>query len=601
MSSAIIIIDNHLELQIIEQQHPDLRGAPLILLSGKFSPQQLEEYAGRGYSYFDELITEEDARSLADDIHYLLWNWFLDEEGNDLSLIDGCSLGSAFASSLEVLFNTLLRYIAGLGKLLQKDHAVYYSPLTEDVFLDVIAYLQREIGFIIGTAETSKNVDVVTYGKYKLKVGGKKRDLTVAFKQRNWQQKIASYVLRRFQRKSRSNKRVLLMSTVKLDAYFSDMIKNGLPDGFSWMLPISKKLYPLIKRKNAPFLYDISANGPEQCIDIDKAIEQLQSNLQRVTIIDTELLIKVMNRHTFIYFLGAWNYYCNALKTFHDLKPDLAIFPADSYENFILAAQAAMQARVKTAFFPHGICGTGYSEYKQGRFHVFDYSIAFSKKQVADYIEQGVENTNIVKIPHPYFERFMPLKPVSHIKYHQALILCPDFMSNYTCEKINAELLFYKNVVQLLDDLGIEVIGIKARHDTQFRTKNLETDEIILNGRKLPLLSGYSTFPDAVKNADIVIGPVSTALIEAGLLGKDYYVYQHTPFHKFSTTFLSALYGYVNASYDMAHLRENILKKKPYKPGCSVLDLVDLEGVQSREELFRKFEAGIVSVLGLAD
>ena len=47
----------------------------------------------------------------------------------------------------------------------------------------------------------------------------------------------------------------------------------------------------------------------------------------------------------------------------------------------------------------------------------------------------------------------------------------------------------------------------------------------------------------------------------------------------------------------MRQLHENILKRQPYKQGCSVNDLIDLEGVKTKEDLFNKFESGIKEVL----
>ena len=169
MTEPILNVDNHLELQIIEQKHPELKSAPLILLSSNFSLKQLEEFTVRGYTYFDEPITEEDAHRLSKEIHHFLWTWFLDKNGDDLSLIEGCSLGSAFASSLEILFNSLLRYITGLGILLNKNHKVYYSSKTEDIFLDVVAYLHREIGFTLCPVKTNVYKETISHEKRKLK------------------------------------------------------------------------------------------------------------------------------------------------------------------------------------------------------------------------------------------------------------------------------------------------------------------------------------------------------------------------------------------------------------------------------------------------
>ena len=149
MSKPVIIIDNNLELELIEKQHPELLNVPLILLSSNFSPQQLELYNNRGYSYFDDLITQNEAIQLSKNLYQLLWTWFIDEKGNDLSLINGCSLGAAFASSLEALFSSLFRYTTGLKKLIKKEHLVYISSKTSEICLDIVAYLQKEVGFTL--------------------------------------------------------------------------------------------------------------------------------------------------------------------------------------------------------------------------------------------------------------------------------------------------------------------------------------------------------------------------------------------------------------------------------------------------------------------
>ena len=149
----------------------------------------------------------------------------------------------------------------------------------------------------------------------------------------------------------------------------------------------------------------------------------------------------------------------------------------------------------------------------------------------------------------------------------------------------------------MLKELGMEIIGIKSRHAFFFRNIGMTDEKLVVNGNAIPLLSGYSSFPDAIKNADCIIGPASTALIEAGLMGKDYYVYQHTEFHEYVPSILPSLMDYVNASFNMEQLRVNILKKQPYKQGCSVNDLIDLEGVKTKEDLFKKFESGIQAVL----
>jgi hypothetical protein len=604
MTEPILIIDNHLELQIIEQKHPELKSAPLILLSSNFSLKLLEEFTSRGYTYFDEPITEEDAHRLSKEMQHFIYTWFLDKKGNDLSLIEGCSLGSAFASSLEILFNSLLRYITGLRKLLIKNHKVFYTSLTEDIFLDVIVYLHREIGFTLCPVETNLYKETITHGNRKLKIDttGRKRDLSVFFLwQEKWKKKIVDFLLRNFQAKSQCEKRVLIMPAGKLETYFEHVCENVSSEGFRWILPVSLSglRYLFKRRRKAPLFYYFSATDSNRSAEIDPLLQQLKINLRElITVIDPELLITLMERHTFCYFPGALNFFHSALKMFQLLQPDLAIFSADCYENFTLAAQAAKKEKVKTAILQHGLYGWGNPQTKSGRFQLFEYGLAFGQVDVDNYISEGMPEEKVVITSFPFFEKFLPFKKKNtSYKYQKVLLLQPDFSNICPAEKLSSEYRFYTEICKLLNEMDIGIIGIKSRHLFNFRNLGLVKDWLEINGKTIPLLGEFSSFNDVVKDADFVIGPGGTSLIEASLLGKDYYMYNHIVFQESYASTCFAIFDYINISNTMEQLRENILKRQPYKQGCSVNDLIDLEGVKTKEDLFDKFESGIQAVL----
>jgi hypothetical protein len=602
MSDPILIIDSNLELEVLEHQNPELENAPLILLSNNFSPQQLNEYSDRGYIYFDDPITNEDAIRLSDDIHHLIWNWFLDESGRDLSLLNGCSLGRAFASSLEILFNTILRYLHGLEKLLNVNHIVYYSDHSEDIFLDVIIHLQRKIGFAVRKIETNRHNKKIIFGKYNLKIdpGGRKRDLAPMFSRNNWKSWIISFLLLRLQKTPKNKKRILFMPGGKMNSYFDHIRKNGCPEGFRWILPIAGLGDFISGISRRPLFYHFSNTRYNRSTETSSVIFHLKDNLrQTIKFIDPDLIIKLMERYTFKYFEGAYKYFLNALEMFHSLKPELAIFSSDVYEDYNISAMAAKQAGIKTLIIPHGLYIWGYKETKSGQFKIFDYGLAFGQVDVDTYVANGMPKKNVRISSFPYFEKFLPRRKKRNLDYRRALVLSPDNYNMCPGEKIAMENKFYLLMSRLLKELEIEFVGIKARHHFHFQNIGSIEDSLNIDGTEIPLISGYSSLPKVVNEVDMVIGPASTALIETNLLGKDYYIYQHAPFHEFTSSISSSLLGFVNASFNIDQLRENIMNKQPYKPGCSVDDFLDLKDVNNREELFSKFESRILSVLEL--
>ena len=597
-----MIVDNSTELDIIQKAHAELKQAPLVLLSSNFSLNKLKEFEERRYHYFDEQIDEADAKKMAAIILERLWTWFLDENGRDLSLIDGCSLGRAFASSLEILFNTVFRYIFGLSKLLKPEHEIYYASNTEDIFLKVIVFLQKQIGFKINSVETKDSREEVTYANCKIKMDptGRKRDLAPLFLKDNLINKWISYLAQLLKGANDKEKRVLLMPGGKLDQYFNHLKNKGAYGNLRFILRLSKKdlINLVFSFKKKVLFYHFHSSGNYKASKIDAIISSLKQNMiRKITEIDPEILISVMNQHTFPYFNGAYAYYYNACKVMKALKPHLVVISAGSYENFILLAQAAKHIGIPTAHIPHGLYGWGYSEYLSGTDKVFDYGFAFGEKDVLDYRDQGMEDSQIHVTSFPYFSRFFPIVQSRPEKYQKALILPLDFYNLAPGEKIKEHFQYLANIIQLLKGLKIQIIGVKARAMHTFKNMGLQDDYLEYDEDQIPLLSGYSSFPEAAKNADLIIGPPSTALIEAAFLGKDYFAFSHSKFHETVPSILPHLYRIVNVAFTMEELRINILNKQPYHPGYTVGDLVDIEDIEDKNDFYRKFEKVIWNIV----
>jgi len=64
-----------------------------------------------------------------------------------------------------------------------------------------------------------------------------------------------------------------------------------------------------------------------------------------------------------------------------------------------------------------------------------------------------------------------------------------------------------------------------------------------------------------------------------------------------SSSMVDALFDVVNASFSIEQLEKNIISRCPYKSGKSVRDIIDLSGVNTKDDLYSKFEANISAVL----
>lgn len=591
MDKQVLIIDNSQELRVIEGQMPELKEAPLILLSNNFNPRRLNEFKARGFHYFDEQIDDTDTSAMIRAVHRILWSWFRDEDGNDLSLVNGCSLGMTFASSLEMLLNTILRYYAGLKKMLSAESEVYFTSNAEDIYLSVINLLQREIGFKVHVIDTDKRREVYLYGKKKLKLdsASRKRDLSPLFIKSGLKDIAIDMLLKLWQRAKNDQSGVLVVTAGKMETYFDQAVKSG--SRINYILPFERK-YVFGSRSPRIKFYHFYSKTKAADKGIGKIIKALKYNIQkRIKDVNPQVLISVMNAHIFSFFPGALAYYNGVLEQLCRLKPKLVLLSTDTYENHILIAQAAKKCGIRTALIPHGLYGWGYPEYKNGPNQLFDRYLAFGRKDLSDYKAQGVKEDAIAISSFPYFARFMPAAKKRSGPYSKALILPLDFNNVDPGEKLSFTWDFIHSVIRLLSELGIEPVAIKMKESYSFRHMDITPDFLESNGREIPLLSGYDSFPQAAEGVDIVIGPhVTTAVIEAALMGIDYYSFSPLQTPRGIPSIPEALYPILNIAHSMDELKRNIIDKRPYNDGYSVYDLIDMDAVKTKEDLYTKFE-----------
>ena len=587
-----------LELKAIEKKHPQLKDSSLILLSDNFSQQTLERFNNRGYQYFDEELTSDKTHQISSEINKFLWSWFIDSDGIDQSEIDGCSLGSSFAPSLEILFTTIFKYQFALENLLDKNHSIYFSSLTDDIFIDIVTSLQSRIGFSLNSVKINIKQEDTIYGQITVDSANRKRDLSPIFLNKSWKNQLASFLSKYLHKKQKNKKHVIILPAGKLESYIEYAMENFQEIEFRWIIPIQGLRHLFTRSKNMPLPFHISAYGVKKSTEIVDLINRLKENLKiQCKIIDVDALVKIMDRYTFKYFLGAYNYYCNAKETLIAFKPSLLILCSSMDENNILAAQAGKALNIKTASMPHGLTGWCFNEYHIGKFAVFKYELPFGKVDTDIFTNTGMEQKNIHETPFPYFEKFLTIKRNTKEKYNRALILKPDYQNNSVAERLSAEKKYYNDLCILLETLNIKVAGIKARHIQDFKNNALDSDKMIICGKEYKLISGYTTFPNAVRDIDIIIGTGGTAFIESGLLGKDYYIYHHLPMHEYTRSIPGELYNYTNTSFSIDELKDNIINRKPFKDGSSIKDLVDLDSVKTKEQLFKNYELSITKLL----
>ena len=151
-----------------------------------------------------------------------------------------------------------------------------------------------------------------------------------------------------------------------------------------------------------------------------------------------------------------------------------------------------------------------------------------------------------------------------------------------------------------MQQLNIEIVGIKVRDERHLNINKMKKDTITVNGKKIPILVNCGTFVTIINdlNIDIVVGGKSTSIMEIGLLGVDYYIYERSKSGR-SDQVMQSFYKYLNVSHNVEELKENILGNNPYSDGYSVNDLIDVNGIFTQEGIFQKLEEVVETVVKL--
>jgi len=601
MRSSILVVDHYSELEAIHKARPELKGTPVVFTTLQFVPEELAMVAQGRALFFDASITLADAEYMTAQIHESLWNWFLDKDGNDLSLIDGCSLGLVSAPALEYTFTSLLRYRVGLGKILKPEHDIFCLSNTEATSLTALRHLQTSIGFTLhvivadGTDDERMVYDAPFWRKH---------ELIHDFPYNSWKERFVVAYLRFFQRPKRDvlSKRVLMSPGGKLDNFINFIKKNTKENSIEFVFPIVKKDFwhlPFLFWRRHMYYYHFYSSNKYNDTRILTLLEALRRNLkERIHWIDSDILYSLMERYIFSHFARTFSHYQTVREWLSYLQPRLVFLSSDTPLQNLLGL-AAKASNIPVVFCNHCLFVWGDPKTKSGRFKIVDYALAYGKKDRIDYQSAGLADTHILTAPLPYFARFLPYrnKKSTPSHYKKALILLHAYAHFSPGAKVEQVLHGFLDPMKVLDELGIEIIGIKVGPEEVLRRLALNSAYFIYKERRIPIFSGYSSFPEVASKADCIIGSIGTSIIEAGLMGIDYYLYVPPAPECVTPTFFPALYSMMRIARTPEELYQNIRNRQPYHDGHSVADLVDLSAFSSEAKLCENFSTVLAEAI----
>lgn len=564
-----VLITNNLNISYVLSNIKKFNDANFILTTHNLDRSLVSKL--KNYTYLSEFLTDKERILNSQRLDKECYYWYKDKHDNDLSLVNGCSLGLSFVESYKIIISTSLNYIISLKKIISSyKNIIFFSDVFETL-LFVINELKFEKKDVIWEEVYVRNsvVDITENNTV--------RNLYHLTKN-NFLSKCLELILNIqnfFISKIKKTKpSIFIFNAGKIDNFLSYIPKSKKNSSIFYYTKFNHIVNTLPNLKIGYFFINFSGNSEQKLIN--KKILDIKKNFtSKYNDENDKIILKIIEFKIFKNFLKAFNYYKKTLKLFKKTSPNLCILGADAYENFIIIAQAANKLNIKTAHFPHGLYIYGHGNLKSKSNPLFDYGIAFSDEMFELFRAQGLKNENIFKVQAPFFPHINKKIYSKKRPYKKCLILMNEYHGSTMLENARKYDELLSDTVQYILNSDIALKGVKFRQSFD--------QSLIINSNKIVTFDNNHKLHELLHDVDLVIGPASSAFIECALLGIDYYVIQHTKFHEYSNMYNPIFHKYVNVSYNINDLRNNISLYKNFNEEYCINDIYE-NNIQSNKK-----------------
>lgn len=254
-----------------------------------------------------------------------------------------------------------------------------------------------------------------------------------------------------------------------------------------------------------------------------------------------EILIDTFRDILIVEYKRSRQYILRAYKIYRELfeyySPALVTFPGETHYAYVLAMQILNKQQAKSMLIVDGypILKDSSLFYKDlnGENLLFSYVAAYGDACFDLYRSMGVDEKKLIKMKPPLVESIqLRRKNLAEPSVCDALILFPQpSLLNPQC-RWDFRFKYVEDVVNILSDLGLKTIGIKIKGGDN----NAEWDviqqleglmcKLVTANQNLRLSCLRGDLYQFLTKTELVVGQVSTSIIESFLLQVPYYIYE---------------------------------------------------------------------------
>lgn len=513
--SAVIVTHSRSEFDAIAVEY-NVLSADMILWKPDFS-SVIDRDSGLPNSLGDG-IDREITLSATDDIHNALSSWYYDEYGHDLTCVDGCSLGTVFESSTELLFYNVAQCYLEFDRLHDCYDTVLVDSLGDPVKEFVTKWFQEQGCHQFKTVRSYKHKKKFSISVHPMTL---LRDLDYTLRGSSLDN-VIGWLVRKIQPVKTNT--VFIFDAAKFEDYLCRK-KEDKYSNISILTPIRRQWRTI--RDNSIYWQrtKIKTYNELKMIAMNASSKgwRLDSN-----VIPIDLLQSALQQFVIPHWPSAMSYFNFYLNLFRDFKIRLAVFCTDGTELALLGAYAAKKLGIPTVVMPHGIASWTHSSLIKQSKGLFDIYYSIGKYDKLRFKECGLNVSSTEDIKLPWFSKrnFCSYSRKLKTSSIQKAILLPldtGFSLSFSASNI---MLHIKEMIEVCEKCGVEVYGIKFRSALEARSFGLVVGENKIFGRKTFVFAGYGSLADYFEEIDLVIGPFNSATAECAISGIPYYCYQ---------------------------------------------------------------------------
>lgn len=553
-----ILFDNFSEF--LSQQKNISNKTKIILTSQNFGIDDIsiirEKYQ---INWIDDFIEDKSLLINNKLLSIILWNWYLDEHLNDLSDLNGFSIGQVFTSSIEILLVSILKFWT-FSKIFSNGDIIRCSSNLNYTYLSILKYLNTKKVIKLIFYKEVNQTDKPKYNNINFDLSSRQRNLKLFTKKKTVNKQIINFcnmISMNFNRKN-----ILIFPSSKFDFIVKKFFSSFKNSKINVHLPVSKKLiFENLKYRNIKIFDENYQNTFDDKI-FEALFINLKFNLNKKNYdIPSELIFLNLSNFIFPYVNYFYNIFLNLDKYVTLKKIDYIIVFANVIESSIIYSLIGKKNNIKVIFSPHGMNCWGYHQLIHSKKNkIFNFLISYSQIDTNKFINIGFNEKNIINLAYPFLKKNNFLN-----NNKSALILLPDRFVNIF-EKDKNFYGYLSDIVEILDELNININGLKSRHSFSFNYLKSNNKYTIINKKKINIYSGYGELNKNFKNINMIIGPISSALIESVDANIEYYVYhQEIDNYLKVDSFICDLNSYYHVAKNKEELKENIEKKKTFK------------------------------------